>query len=142
MRQGYVWRVLILTAILAFSVTSTSIHYAHNFIEVAEYPQVSFISDVVTQAGVLVTWPLLTAIGLWGYLQYLRGQHRSSHLALAAYSLVGLLTLGHFISGNPDIPPFFYATIYTDVAAGLAVLCFVWWSARSPGVTVSAAHAS
>jgi hypothetical protein len=36
----------------------------------------------------------------------------------------------HFVQGNPDIPLFFYATIFTDGLAGLAVVGFVVWSVR------------
>ena len=44
------------------------------------------------------------------------------------YSLTGLVTLGHFIYGNPKIPAFFYATLFTDALTGLAVLAFALWS--------------
>lgn len=51
--------------------------------------------------------------------------------SLLAYAPVGLITMGHFLGGNPDIPAFFYATIFTDLIAGLAVLGFAVWSLRA-----------
>jgi hypothetical protein len=38
--------------------------------------------------------------------------------------------MGHFAYGNPHIPAFFYATLFTDTLTGLAVLGFVLWSAN------------
>jgi hypothetical protein len=131
MKQSQSLRLIVLSAILAFSIASSLIHYTHNFVAVDEYPQVDFISDAVTRAGLLLSWPVLTPVGVWGFWQYQRGHYRVARASLAAYSLVGLLTAGHFVSGNPDIPLFFYVTIYTDILAGVAVLAFVWWSARS-----------
>ena len=46
------------------------------------------------------------------------------------YAPLGLITPAHFLYGEPDIPAFFYATIFTDGIAGLAVVGFVVWSAR------------
>ena len=50
-------------------------------------------------------------------------------MCLAVYSLTGLATMGHFIYDNPNIPAFFYATLFTDTLCSLAVLAFVLWSA-------------
>ncbi|HVA20150.1 MAG TPA: hypothetical protein VMU55_08240 [Solirubrobacteraceae bacterium] len=55
---------------------------------------------------------------------------REAHVCLAVYSITGIVTLGHFIYGNPKIPALFYATLFTDFLTGLAVLSFVLWSAN------------
>jgi hypothetical protein len=129
----------VLGAILAFSILSTAIHYTHNFIAVSDYPQTAGISDTVVRIGVLVTWPLLTATGLYGYRLYTERRYRPAHLCLLLYSLTGLLTFGHFVSGNPDIPAFFYATLFTDGIGGVAVIAFVVWSVRAHPPEVAAA---
>ena len=121
-----------LRAILAFSIVSTGLHYTHNFVEIDQYPPSELVSSDVTQAAILVSWPLLTAIGILGYVRYAQGRFRAAHAALIAYSFTGLITIGHFADGNPDIPAFFYATIFTDFIAGVAVLAFVYRSARGP----------
>lgn len=120
-----------LRAILAFSIASTLAHYTHNFVAVDQYPD-AIVSDGVIQVLVVISWPVLTAIGLWGYSRYVAGDLRRARGALIAYSFTGLITLGHFLDGNPDIPAFFYATIFTDFIAGLSVLGFVAWMSRAP----------
>ena len=117
-----------LRVILAFSVLSTAAHYSHNFVEIDSYPG----GGTAQQVLILLSWPLLTAIGLYGYRLYGSERHREAHIALLIYSLAGLVTPGHFLSGEPDIPAFFYATIFTDFIAGAAIVAFVVWSATRP----------
>jgi hypothetical protein len=117
----------VLRWILAFSIASTALHYTHNFIAIDRYPD-GLVSGAVVQAAILLGWPLLTAIGLLGYRLYTQGRYAQAHACLLAYSFAGLSTLGHFIYGSPDIPAFFYATIFTDGLAGASVLGFTLWS--------------
>ncbi len=121
----------VLKAILAASILSTAIHYTHNFVAVNRYPGPKDLYTV-TRVAIVVAWPLLTWIGLTGYRRYREGREREARVCLAVYSLTGLATLGHFLYGNPQIPAFFYATLFTDALTALAVLAFVAWSA---GVT-------
>ena len=113
---------------LAFSVLSAAAHYSHNFVEIDSYPG----GGTAQQVLILLSWPLLTAIGLYGYRLYASGRHREAHIALVVYSLAGLVTPGHFLAGEPDIPAFFYATIFTDFITGAAIAAFVVWSATRP----------
>ncbi|MGH2761812.1 MAG: hypothetical protein ACRDLD_04410 [Thermoleophilaceae bacterium] len=115
----------ILQAILGFGIVSTGLHYTHNFVEVDRYA-----NGPATQVAILVSWPVLTAIGLYGYRVYSRGRRREAQACLLIYSLLGLTTPLHFLEGSPDIPAFWYATIFTDGLAGLALVAFVAWSAR------------
>jgi hypothetical protein len=124
-------RLPLLRAILAFSIISTAAHYAHNFVAIEDYPQSDLVSNGVVQVAIIVSWPLLTAIGLMGFRLYAQGRYRRARAFLVTYSLTGLLTLGHFIDGDPDIPAFFYATIFTDALAGLAILAFTAWSSAA-----------
>ena len=82
------------------------------------------------RVAIVIGWPLLTAIGLIGYRRYRERRFPEVHVCLVVYSLTGLVTLGHFAYGNPRIPAFFYATLFTDALSGLAVLAFAWWSSR------------
>jgi hypothetical protein len=84
------------------------------------------------QVLIVLSWPLLTAIGLYGYRLYTRGRFRDAHVHLLIYSLTGLITPLHFVYGSPDIPAFWYATIFTDFLAGASIIAFVAWSASRP----------
>ncbi len=121
----------VLKAILAASMLSTAIHYTHNFVAVSHYPGPGGSFYTVVRVAIVVGWPLLTAIGLIGYRRFREDRHREARVCLAVYSLTGLATMGHFLYGNPKIPAFFYATLFTDALAGLAVLAFVLWSAQA-----------
>jgi hypothetical protein len=118
-----------LKVILGAGILSTAIHYTHNFIDVSHYPGPKSLYTFV-RVLIVVAWPLLTFIGLTGYRRYREGRDREARVCLCVYSLTGIATLGHFLYGNPHIPAFFYATLFTDALTGLAVLGFVAWSAN------------
>jgi hypothetical protein len=120
----------LLKAILTASILSTAIHYTHNFIAVNRYPGPGGSFYTVVRVAIVIGWPLLTAIGLTGYRRYRERRYQEARVCLAVYSLTGLVTMGHFAYGNPHIPAFFYATLFTDFLCGLAVLAFVVWSAN------------
>lgn len=131
----------LLKAILAASMLSTAIHYTHNFIAVNRYPGPGGSFYTVVRVAIVIGWPLLTAIGLAGYRRYRERRYQEARVCLAVYSLTGLATMGHFIYGNPHIPAFFYATLFTDALAGLAVLGFVLWSASVAEPRIESASA-
>jgi hypothetical protein len=121
-------RAHVARAILIFGTVSTALHYTHNFVKVDEYPGGG---HTTVRAGIVVLWPLLTAVGWYGLRLYGEGRLYPAHVCLALWSLLGISTLGHFFYGTPDVPPLFFATIFTDGLAGLAMLAFVVVSARS-----------
>ena len=118
----------LLRALLAFSIVSTALHYTHNFVAASDYPGPS---SGAVQVAIVVFWPALTAIGLLGYRLYARGRLYPAHVCLAIYSFTGISTLGHFLAGTPQIPAFFFVTIFTDGLSGFAILAFVVVSARA-----------
>jgi hypothetical protein len=122
------YRLNILRGILAFSILSTAAHYSHNFVEMDSYPG----GGPMVQVLIVLSWPLLTAIGLYGYRLYKQGRYRDAHVHLLIYSLTGLITPLHFVYGSPDIPAFWYATIFTDFIAGASIVAFVVWLASRP----------
>ena len=127
-----------LKAILAFGILTTGIHFTHNFVKIEDYPD-SAIPDWVVQAAIVVSWPIFTWIAVRGYRLYTERGIGAARPWVLWYAGWTLFSLGHFTEGNPDIPPVFYATIFTDVLAGLLVLGFVLWSGRSAGHSAPAA---
>ncbi len=120
-----------LKVIIAATMLSTAIHYTHNFIAVSSYPGPKDLYTL-TRVAIALSWPLLTWIGLTGYRRYREGRLQQARVCLLVYALTGLVTLGHFAYGNPDIPAFFYATLFTDALTGLAVLAFAVFATRVP----------
>ncbi len=118
-----------LRLILAFTLLSTTLHYAHNVIRAADYPQVEGIPVGAVAALVAVAYFVLTTIGLLGYRDYRRGRYWRALAFLMVFSLSGLASLGHFLVAVPQIPAFWFATIYTDTASALLLWGFVTWAA-------------
>jgi hypothetical protein len=117
-----------LRVILAFSLLSTTLHYAHNTVRVADYPPLPGVPTLVMGIVVAFGWVLFTTFGWLGYRAYRQGRHYRALAFLLVYSLAGMITLGHFLTGVPQIPPFWFATIFTDTAAGLALWVFLVWA--------------
>nr|WP_296766643.1 hypothetical protein [Rhodococcus sp. (in: high G+C Gram-positive bacteria)] len=117
--------VTVLAAVLAFNLVSTTIHYTHNFLMADDYPPVPFFpNSLAYQVGIAVFYPLLTVLGLWGFARYRAGKMRYVSTAFVAYAMLGFSSIGHFVGGVPEVPPFFLATISTDFGGGLSLLVF------------------
>ncbi|MEA5359114.1 hypothetical protein VA596_06160 [Amycolatopsis sp., V23-08] len=117
-----------LRVILGFSLLSTTLHYAHNTIRVADYPQLPGVPATVAGIVVAFGWVLFTTFGFLGYRAYTQGRYPRALAFLLVYSLAGMITLGHFLTGVPQIPGFWFATIFTDATAGIALWVFLIWA--------------
>ena len=117
--------------ILGFGVLSTSLHFTHNFVAVDQYPD-DLVGGGVVRVAIVVSWPVFTVLALHACRLYARGRHQEAHPLLLAYTFFCLTTAGHFLDGVPDIAPFWFATIFTDVLAGLLLLAFTLSSMRVP----------
>lgn len=122
-------RTRLLRVLVAFAVLSTAAHFTHNFVEADSYPD-GLVGSGTVRVAILVSWPLFTAIGLAGLRLYARGSYEGAHASLVTYAFLPLTTPGHFLDGSPDIPRFWFATIFTDALAGIALIAFVIVSAR------------
>ena len=118
----------LLRALIIATIASTAIHFTHNVVEIESYPA-DPISDEVVQVAAVISWPLFTAIVIYAYRLYVGRRYELAHPLLAAYGLWAMVSLGHFLNGAPDVPAFWFATIFTDVLGGAAILAFVIWSA-------------
>lgn len=122
-------RCAALALLIAALFVSTALHYAHNYIEIEHYPPTDLATNNTIRLAILIAWPTLTVAGIAGYLVYASRRYALALPLLAAYSVLGLATLGHFTEGSPHIGAFWYATIFTDAIFGIAILAFAIWSA-------------
>ncbi len=120
-----------LRAILVFGMVTTGIHFTHNFVKIEDYPD-SAIPNWVAQTAIVVSWPIFTWIAFRAIRLYDERGIAAARPWLLWYAGWTLFALGHFTEGNPDIPPVFYATIFTDVLAGVLVVAFVVAASRRP----------
>ncbi|MGW4483348.1 hypothetical protein ACWEOE_05860 [Amycolatopsis sp. NPDC004368] len=118
-----------LRVILGFTLLTTTFHYSHNVIREQDYPQITGLPVLVAQIVIAFGWVLFTASGLAGYRAYVRGRYWRALGFLLVCSLGGLASAGHFLVGVPRIPAFWFATIFTDAAAAMALWFFVSWAA-------------
>ena len=131
-------RAIYLRAILVFTMLSTGVHFTHNFVKVEDYPE-SPITNGVIRVAIVLSWPFFLWVTIRGYRLYTERGIEPARPWLLALGAWALAALGHFTAGNPDVPPVWYATIWTDVLAGLLVIGFVVWSERSAGSSAPAA---
>jgi hypothetical protein len=122
-------RLTALRWILGFGIVSTGLHFTHNFVAIDQYPD-DLVSGTVVQVAIVVAWPLATLAALYAYRLYAQRRYHDAYPFLFGYAFFALTTLGHFLDGKPDIAPFWFATIFTDALAGLAVLAFTISSVR------------
>lgn len=102
-----------LRAILGFSLVSTTLHYTHNVVRAADYPQIPGISVLAAQIIVAFGWVLFTAFGWLGHREYVRKSYPRALAFLLVYSLSGLASAdtsssacrGSRRSGSPRSSP-------------------------------------
>ena len=124
-------QISLLRWILGFGIVSSAIHFTHNFVAIDQYPD-DLVSGSVVRVAIVISWPLFTLVALHAYRLYAQGRRREAHPLLLGYAFFCLTTAGHFLDGVPDIAPVWFATIFTDVLAGLMVLAFTVSSMREP----------
>ncbi len=122
--------VKILTAILAVAVVTSIVHYTDNYLAFDQYPK-SDTGPNITADTIWISWVILTAAGVGGYLLYRRRQIRAAVSLLAVYSLSGLVGIGHYSApGMSQLAWWRHLHIGVDIACGVAVFAFAVWSAR------------
>ena len=120
----------VLKWILVFGVVTTGLHFTHNFVAIEDYPASTSSRTGSRRSAIVVSWPLFTYIAIRAFQRYAGGDVRGARTGLHRLRGVVALLARPLHEGNPDIPPFFYATIFTDVLAGALVAGFVVWSMR------------
>ncbi|PYH85231.1 hypothetical protein BO82DRAFT_398665 [Aspergillus uvarum CBS 121591] len=115
--------------IILFSLwLTTTIHYAHNYLRAEDYPPVPgiYTSARAYRIGITISYPFHTLCGIRGYYLLKSGDLQTSPIYLASYASLGIRTPAHFFGGVPQIPWFWFLTIFTDFFAGLALAVFCY----------------
>ena len=122
-----------LRVILAATVVSSIVHYTDNYIRFDQYPQDE--PELVTKPLIWQSWIVFTAFAVAGYVLYRHGQWRRAAGCLAIYSVSGLVSPLHYLSGAlSEFDALQHVFILTDGLCGAAVLGFAIWlyAAKAP----------
>lgn len=101
------------------------LHFAHNAEYLADYPN---LPAWISRASVYFSWCAISAIGLCGYLLYLRSRSPLGLLLLAVYTTIGFDGLLHY--GRAPISAHTLSmnlTIFTEVVCAALALGAVLW---------------
>lgn len=114
--------------VLAATVVLTAFHFADNYLSFATYPGPAWQPGWFRYV-VLASWPAFTLFAVIGFARYRDGRRAGAHPYLFAYSVTGLVSLGHFLYGAPaDFTTRGLASVFIDAVAGSAVLAVTFWS--------------
>ena len=103
------------------------VHYVDNTLRFDDY---SPDPGLITRPLIPISWVVFTAFGVWGYLQYRKGEDAKAAVGLAVYSASGLIGPLHFTAVSPsDFDWFQNLFVVLDTLAGLAVLGVACWLA-------------
>lgn len=120
----------VLAALLGTAVAVSIVHYVDNVAAFERFPQSDGVI-AVTRPMIVVAWFAFTAYGVAGYLLFRRGRHGLAAACLAAYSLSGLIGIGHYLApGMTEAVWWRQAHVLADILCGVAVVAFAIWTAR------------
>jgi hypothetical protein len=120
----------LLLAILGLAFVVSVVHYVDNYVNYADYPQPARDGLPAPSARVIaVSWFVFTASGLLGAWWWLNGRRVPAAVALAGYSVSGLIGVGHYLVTGATAMPWWRQThVIVDIACGAAVLAFACWA--------------
>lgn len=115
------------------------VHYVDNTIRFDDYAP---DPGLITRPLIPISWVVFTAFGIWGYLQYRRGENAKAAIGLAIYSGSGLIGPFHYTSVSPSEFDWFQNLfVVLDTLAGLAVFgiaCSLALGSRKTGAPSTA----
>jgi hypothetical protein len=110
---------MLLVLLLIYGAASL-IHFVHNAEFLADYPN---LPTSWSRSGVYLAWLGMTAVGLGGWVLFLRGFILTGLLLLAGYAALGLDSLGHYLLAPISAhTPAMNASILLEVTAAAVLL--------------------
>ena len=131
--MSYLRATRILVVLLAVTLLVSVVHYLDNYLNYDAYPQPSTDSSLPAPSAETVglAWFVFTAFGALGLVLWFRRHITSAAIALTAYSVSGLIGIGHYlVPGATDMVWWRQAHVLADILCGVLVLGFALWSAR------------
>jgi hypothetical protein len=119
-----------LLVLLSSAFLVSVVHYIDNVVNYADYPQPAPGDLPAPSAGLIgVSWFVLTACGVLGLWLFLRRRIVPAAFALTAYSVSGLVGIGHYlVPGATDMVWWRQTHVVVDIVCGVLVLGFALWS--------------
>jgi hypothetical protein len=119
-----------LNVVFFTAVAVSIVHYTDNWLNFERYPT-GGPGPEPTANTIWIAWVVFTALGVAAYLSYRSGRKMLGAGLLAAYSISGLVGLGHYTAaGMSELEWWRHAHIWADIACGAAVLAFAVTSGR------------
>ncbi len=116
-----------LRVLLGVAIAVSIVHYVDNVANYDAYPEPTS-GPAPSAALIAVSWFAFTAMGVIGYARLRRGDVAVAAACLAAYSVSGLVGLGHYtVEGATTMVWWRQLHITADIACGLAVFAFAIW---------------
>ena len=84
----------VLGVLLLLYASASLLHFMHNAEFLASYPH---LPAAWTRAEVYAAWLAMTAVGLTGWVLFVRGLPRTGLALLGVYAALGLGSLGHYM---------------------------------------------
>ena len=128
--------------LLVIGVVVSVVHYVDNVVNYADYPQADG-GLAPSRAVIAVSWFVFTALAYASWQLLRRGRRRAAAAALLAYSLSGLVGLGHYtVEGASGMPWWRHAHVVADIVCGIAIAAAALWMVGSSAPDPQAAGAS
>ena len=110
----------VLPALLLLYAAASLLHFVHNAEYLADYPN---LPASWSRAEVYAAWCAQTAVGVVGYVLYLRGRRLPGLALLAIYAALGFAGLLHYTRAPPGHhTTAMNATIWAEVLAAALLL--------------------
>ncbi|WP_084964863.1 hypothetical protein [Thermoactinospora rubra] len=119
---------------LALAVAVSVVHYIDNYMNYHDYPMPGPGSPVPVPSATVVgaSWFVFTASGALGVWLWSRRRIVASAIALAGYSLSGLVGLAHYIVPGAFAMVWWRQThVVADIVCGLVIAGFAAWAAAN-----------
>ena len=113
-------------------VAVSAVHYADNYVNYDSFPQAE-AGPSPSRSFIAISWFVFTALAALAVWNHRRGADAPAAVCLAAYSLSGLVGLGHYtVAGATDMVWWRQAHVVADIGLGAAVLflAFAVWRSR------------